>query len=130
MNILRKHTIVLVLLAILVSMTIGGTLSYMAMMEDGSMHNCPYMGVTALCDMTPLTHLSEWQSMFASVAQQFSIFIFLLLIALFVASYLATDLFVSIESPPGVVVRYRKKEIIIDHLRLAFARGLIHPKVF
>lgn len=128
MNATRKQAAGLIVLVFLVGMIGGGALSSYTMMEDGSMHTCPYMGVTALCDMTPLAHLSQWQSMSSGIAQ-FSLFTFLLLIALFVASHLVTNLAVFAESTPGVS-RYRHTERIFDSLRLAFARGLIHPKTF
>lgn len=39
----------------------------MRMGSDGGAHNCPFMGMTALCHMTPPEHIEAWQGMFASL---------------------------------------------------------------
>lgn len=118
------------LLTVIVSMTMGGVLSYEMMMSDGAMHNCPYMGIASLCTMTALEHLSQWQQMFAATAQSLAVFALLLLLVMSAISRLVEDLFVSVQSPPRVASRYRYKESIANPLRLALARGLIHPKTF
>lgn len=92
------------------------------------MHDCPYMGVVALCDMTPLEHLSQWRSMFAGIAQR--LFIFALLFTAFVVSRRATTLLVPAQSPLRSAFRYRCRERAADPLRLALARGTIHSKAF
>ncbi|MBI5004130.1 hypothetical protein HZC00_03480 [Candidatus Kaiserbacteria bacterium] len=130
MNILRRHTIALILLTVFVSMTMGGVFSYQMMMQDGTMHDCPYMGIAVLCDMTPLTHLSKWQNMFSATVQVLVVLALLLLLAAFITSRFVQDLFLPMQSPPRAVSRYRYRESITDPLRLAFARGLIHPKIF
>lgn len=111
-------------------MTMGGFFSYEMMMQDGTMHNCPYMGVAALCNMTPLEHLSQWQQMFSATAQQLFTLALLSAFALLVTLFFVKDFFTSIESPPRGMSQYKYRERIFDPLRLAFARGIVHPKVY
>ena len=131
MSLMRRQFIGLMLLAVLVSMTIGGVLSSEMMMdEDGMMHDCPFMGVAAICNMSPLEHLSEWQTMFTATSQQFGTAVLLLLLILVLLWSFATDLSPPKQSSIPIVSLYSKRERIFDPLRLAFARGIIHPKVF
>lgn len=39
----------------------------MDMDVGGSMSACPFIGMTALCQMTPLEHIEAWQGMFTSL---------------------------------------------------------------
>jgi hypothetical protein len=123
-----KSSIFFLLVTLVLMMSVGGIFSAQMMMEDG-MHDCPFMGIAALCEMSPLQHLSEWQSMFATTFQQFSTFALLLLLALALTWRFADQFF--LPKPTKIFVpRYRYRERVFDPLKLAFARGLIHPKVF
>ncbi len=128
-KVFTKRAVFGFLLVTLLVMNAGGAISAGMMMEDGAMHNCPYMGVPVLCNMSPLEHLSEWQSMFAATAQQFATAALLLLLALAIVWQFFGHLFVP-ERTKTLVPRYRYRERVFDPLRLAFARGIIHTKVF
>ena len=128
-KIFLKSTLFSFLLVVLLAMSAGGAISAGMMMDDGAMGGCPYMGVAALCNMSPLEHLSEWQLMITTTAQQFAVASLLLLLALAVLWHVFEYLFVP-KSADTFVPKYRDREIIFDPLRLAFARGIIHPKVF
>ncbi len=127
---MRRNTTFILLIAIVLAMTVGGVYTAEMMTTDGGMmHNCPFMGVPALCDMSPLAHLTEWQSMFTTTVQQMTVLSLFLLFAFAIAWHFVRDLYV----PKRVEIfipRYRETERIFDPIKLAFARGIIHPKVF
>lgn len=123
-----KKLVFLVLIAILLAMTVGG--AYTAQSMDGDMmHHCPFMGVPALCGMSPLAHLVEWQLMFTAVLQQMTVSLLLLLFAVVITWQYRREMYVP-ERTETLLPRLRDPERIFDPLRLAFARGIIHPKVF
>ncbi len=63
-----------IFLVLVLMMNVGGVFSAGMMMDDnGMMHNCPYMGIAALCNMSPLEHLSQWQSMFSATLLLFAL---------------------------------------------------------
>ncbi len=48
--------------------------------EMSAMSGCPFaVGETALCEMNILAHIASWQTMFASLPPQVSVFVLLLL---------------------------------------------------
>ena len=130
MNILQKHTFIFILLAILVSMTMGGVLSSHMMTQDGVMHDCPYMGVVAWCAMTSLAHLPQWQNMFAATAEHVSVLALLMIAVALVIARFTKHILPSIQSPPRAVSLYAYREQAFDSLRAALARGIMHPKIF
>lgn len=101
----------------------------MTMDADGHMHDCPFMAMTVMCDMTPSQHMSAWQSAFATVAKD-----------MYAALLLALALFtlwrplVRLRPVPRMVpIRYRtdvEVTLYANPLKEAFARGIVHPKVF
>ena len=126
-----KNTVFALILGVFFMMSMGGVFSSEMMMDDGSMtHNCPYMGVAALCNMSPIEHLSQWQQMFWTTSQELATTALLVLLALSLVWFFVKDLFVPGLSLVPIGSRYRERERIVDPLRLAFARGLIHSKVF
>ena len=128
-KVFSKGTLFGFVLVVLLAMSAGGAISAgMMTMEDGTMTGCPYMGMTALCNMSPLQHLSEWQSMTTATPQEFFAAA-LLLIALAILSHFIEHLFAP-KRTEKLLPRVRYRERVFDPLRLAFARGIIHPKVF
>ena len=116
--------------AIFVMMSVGGVLSSEMMMQDGMMIPCPFMGVSSLCNMTPLEHVSQWQQMFTTTSQEFATTATLLLLSLVVVfSFVQLSLKLN-RTPVRLVSRYRYRERAFDPLRLAFARGILHPKLY
>ena len=125
-----KNAAFALLLAFVLMMTVGGLFSAEMMMDDnGSTHNCPFMGMTAICTMSPLVHLSQWQQMFAATTSQLATILLLLLASVALTSFIYGLLVPRSPSAP-IATKYREKEVIFNPLKLAFARGLIHPKVF
>ena len=117
-----------VFLVLMLVINTGGLFSG-GMRMDGIMSNCPYMSVPTLCDMSPLEHLSALQSMFSATVQQFASASLLSLIVLALFWHFVGYLFLP-KYAEVLVPRSRYRERVFDPLRLAFARGIIHTKVF
>ena len=126
---LGKNFGLVLLIAFILMTSIGGVLSSQAMMNDGMMHPCPFMGMTAICDMSPLAHLAQWQQMFWATAQTITTIALLLLLALAISWHLREDLSLP-KHAERFIPRYRYRERVFEPLRLAFARGLIHSKAY
>ena len=126
---LNKAGLLTVLLLIVLTLSFGAVLSTEMMLMDGGMHNCPFMGVPALCNMSPMEHLSQWQQMFATTLQQISTAALLLLLAVILLWRFAEQLFIP-QRTEIFLPRYRYREKAFDPLRLAFARGIIHSKAY
>ena len=125
----KKAGLLAILLLIVFTMSFGAVLSTEMMLMDGGMHNCPFMGVPALCEMSPIAHLSQWQQMFAITLQQMgSIGLILLLVATLLWGF-EEELFLP-QRTEIFLPRYRYREKAFDSLRLAFARGIIHSKAY
>lgn len=128
MSLLRK-LVAISLFPLLFTMTVGVLVSSDMTMKDGSMHTCPYMGVAALCSMSPLEHLSEWQSLFSATNEKLAVPALLSIIALAVFWHRMARSVV----PRYIDVRtsrYRYRERVFDFLKLAFARGILNPKLY
>lgn len=128
---LGKSLVMLAIVTFLLGCTFGLSGFGMNMQDDGHMSDCPFMGKVAICNMSPLEHIAILQSMFTSSLQQSPIVTLLL----FLLAFALTRLIVFAYPRDADVDMQRisfthRKSKVIDSLRLAFARGLIHPKVF
>ena len=128
-NVLQDRKILFALLLVCVLMvSVGGVLSS-GMMHEGHMQNCPFMGITAICNMNALEHLSGWQRLFTMTPHSFTTLILLLLLSFVVGRFVPILLRRKrVPQQPIFYVRYFDE--VFDPMKLAFARGLIHPKVF
>jgi len=125
-----KKIVFLVLIAVVLAMTVGGVYTAeMMTMDGGMMHNCPFMGVPALCNMSPLAHLAEWEGMFTTTAAN-AITALLLALALAIALVLPYIGLLLPEQVPRRRRAYRYRERTFNALQLALARGLIHSKAY
>lgn len=101
-----------------------------------SASNCFMPGMTeVLCQMNPLEHIAEWQSMFTAAPNQNDVLMFLLALlalvlgTLFLHSHQST-------APPKILVSqfkflYYKRHIpIVSPLQEAFSNGILHPKLY
>ena len=96
--------------------------------------NCPFGGHSmAICQMNPMEHIQEWQSMFTMLPAQNTL---LLLFALFAFLFFIRKLHskFSIPEPPFTLPRnrssYSQSFQIFDPLKEAFSSGILNPKVF
>lgn len=124
-----RNIALILLIACLLVMSVGGAYTAQTMMEEGSTHHCPFMGVPALCAMNPLAHIAEWQNMFASIMQNQTVLDVLALIVLALFWFLSSHLYLPRRSDI-LIHRFRHTYQLFDSLRLALARGIIHPKPF
>lgn len=92
--------------------------------------NCPFGGhPMEVCQMNPMEHIQEWQSMFTVTPSQN------ILLALFAFLCIRKLHFrFSIPEPPLTLLRdrlaYSKRFQIVDPLKEAFSGGILNPKVF
>ena len=130
MSMARNQIVGFTLLAFLTSMTVGGFLTAGMMMEDGMMQPCPFMDSASICNMTPLEHVSQWQQMFTTTSPELATTALLLLLSALIVFTFARVL--PKLKPPRVRVfhRYRYRERVFDPLKIAFARGILNPKLY
>lgn len=117
----------------------GFSLPHFAMNMSMDMHgnmtmtDCYMPGMTAVCNMSPLEHISSWQSMFTSILTQNNVLSLLLL--LFV-SIVASVWIRQTLSPLGIrqssPLFSRRREYIPLHSQFQelFSRGVLNPKLF
>ena len=101
--------------------------------QQGNMEGCVFTGNTALCNMSVTEDIAQWQNLFTAIPQKsFDLLIALSLaiIAFLVGNKLA-------RSPDGYQSSRQRcyaKQFstlgIATPLRLAFSRGILHPKIY
>ena len=103
----------------------------MSMDENGHMHECPFMGMTAICEMNPLEHITAWQARFATLTVQESLTILILALLALATPELRQRL----RTPPAhqiyfFLIRKRVMPTSSNYLKEALSKGIMHPKVF
>lgn len=92
------------------------------------MAQCPQMNSAgSLCNAIPVQHIDAWESLF-TVATPATTLLFLLFA--FSLIVFASERFLK-ENPPGMASLLLKNRFafsILDPLRLAFSRGILHSK--
>lgn len=63
----QKNILMLGISAFFIAGIVSPAYLPMPMNDDGTMANCPYLGITALCTMQPLEHVVALQSMLAAL---------------------------------------------------------------
>ena len=129
----RRSSKILVAIAITAFQMVGvfGIFYGMDMNSKGQMANCPFMGVTAICNMTPFEHIAAWQSMFTSIPQQSTgLTLLFALLSFALARLFIVHLARDADETTQRVSYFDREPTVFDPLRLAFARGIIHPKIF
>ena len=107
----------------------------MNMGEGGQMSGCPFMGMTAMCPMSPVEHIAAWQSMFTSIPAQKDALSILLSLLFAIAGLGIVRMWHTL-SPPKIIslVPLRKSDqaYIPSHtfLQEAFSSGILNPKLF
>lgn len=101
----------------------------------GQMGNCPFGGHSmAICQMNPMEHIQEWQSMFTMLPTQNLLSLLFALFALLAISKLRFWDKFSTPEPPLLLSINRSALInnfrIFDPLKEAFSNGILNPKVF
>ena len=128
---LGKFLILMGVIAFLLGCTLGLSGFGMSMQPDGQVSDCPFMGKVTICNMSPLEHIALLQGMFTSSIQQSPILVLLfLLLAVALMRLIVRALPRDEDVDPHLLSFAHRESKNINPLRLAFARGIIHPKVF
>ncbi len=100
--------------------------------SQGHMHDCPFMGMVIICEMSPLQHVSAWQNTFATLVlgQSGTSLVYGVLLALFLYA-----VFRSVPLPirEYIPILYISDTVLSTHsnaLKQALSSGILHPKVF
>ncbi|MBA3733362.1 hypothetical protein H0W91_03230 [Patescibacteria group bacterium] len=106
-------------------------------MEIGSkmsMVDCPCCAVgTSICTMTPVQHISMWQSLFTNIPSQNTTLILLLLASTIAFLFFWTK---QLYSPPKNILRnsqyssYQKYIPNAHNFQELFSQGILNPKLF
>lgn len=133
LRLVYKPLFVLAVVAMLLTASFGGAHVGMDPDMQGQMSGCPFMGMSAICNMTPLEHITAWQNMFTTLPQQKDLF------ALFFALFGAVVAFLwmkyRFDPPIGAVepiqkISYQAYIPLATALQELFARGILNPKPF
>lgn len=127
-RVLSNKTVLGFVMVFFLIVNVGGLFATGIMMEGNAMNNCPFMGVPALCQMTPLGHASQWQQNFAAIVQDFAAAASVLLFVVVAFWYSFQNLLLK---QSGIYIR-RQRDVgrAPDPLQLAFARGILHSKAY
>ena len=115
-------------LLILLSLCIPAV-SAMAMDGMAEMNPCDMDHQTAVCPMTVVEHLSFWQQLLTLPAKSLSL-IALLALVIFVI------IRIGLPNPlRNFLIRFQAfyhdlGPFIVDHLKLQFSQGILHPKIY
>lgn len=123
------------LLAAVITLLFAGSVGMpgMSMNVEGQMSNCPFMGVTVVCTMSPLEHMAAWQNMFAALPlKDMAALASLLILAVFTAFFLRDVWDTSqLHLVAAHRQRFRRRTYSVrSELQDAFSNGILHPKVF
>ena len=96
---------------------------------------CPLSGhPTVICQMNPIEHIQEWQSMFTMLPVQSAVLALLVLFAFFAVFKFKLWNRVSLPNPALLCLqRYRARVVnfqIFDPLKEAFSSGILNPKLY
>lgn len=124
--------IMLLLLGAFVGLPHFGMSTTMDEHGNMTMSDCSMPGMTTLCTMSPLEHLSSWQLAFASIVQEYSSTLLMMLLVVAVALSFS---WVRQHYPPSSEVRisrYRLREEYFppNQLQELFSDGILNPKPF
>lgn len=126
-----KILITLVVMSLLLVSSIGFPHFGMDMEQGGQMSGCPFMGMTAICQMSPIEHIAAWQNMFTSLPFQNSV---LLLLLSLLAFFLVLTWIEKIPIRPvsTQTIRYTQRAYISlrNPLQELFSSGILNPKLF
>ena len=95
------------------------------------MHDCPFMGMTAICQMNPLEHIAVWQSKFATLTLKASLTVLLLtLLALAIPALWQRLRIQTVHQSNFCRARIDAPLISSNYLADALSNGILHSKVF
>ncbi len=86
---------------------------------------CPFVGQP--CDMNMTEHIAMWQNFFT--APDISYLTFLLLLAIFMVSFLATPKIPKLTLKISEYIKYSFVNLF-NYLTQAFSQGILNPKIY
>ncbi len=97
---------------------------------DGHMAGCPFMEMTAVCQMSPFEHIAAWQNMFTATANESALATLLLL--LFAAIVFVRSLYRSFSPEIRALSFYRPPKFFLfrHSLQEAFSNGVLNSKAY
>ncbi|MBI1833460.1 MAG: hypothetical protein HYR90_01415 [Candidatus Andersenbacteria bacterium] len=103
--------------------------SAMAMDGMSEMNPCAMNQQTAVCPMTVVEHLSFWQQLLTLPAKSLSL-VTLLALVVFVVVRIGLQ-----NHLHNLLIRFSAfshdlNPFIVDHLKLQFSQGILHPKIY
>lgn len=112
---------------------LGAFLSFahpvMAMTVGTTASDCLLMSQEALCPMSPIGHLAAWQNSFTATIPT-TVYALTLTLAFFVAYKAYRALLDTISVPQLTLRRFFFTSFLHDPLALAFARGILNPRIW
>src|SRR3989338_10557198 len=111
--------------------------SDMKMNDNGTMSGCLFDGRAEICPMTIAEHLSRWQGMFTAIPQKAG----LLMLLFALISAVGALVFSILKRNQLLLLKYFSDRwrlylkqnphlSLFDHLREAFSRGILNPKIY
>jgi len=136
---LARTLLALGVVALLLSATFGiphlGMTMTMDMDGNMTMSDCLMPGMTAVCNMTPLAHITTWQSAFAGLAQQYGTVFLLLLLSLAVVAMRVGWIRQQYPPPEALLKSFRRyveksRSLPVAILQELFSNGILNPKLY
>lgn len=125
-----KKLITTLLTANLLFLAIFGLNLSVRLMEDGPMANCQFMQEkSSMCPMNLVDHIAAWQNTLTGTLTA-SLFLILLVA---VAAFASKNFNLGNSAFLSFTYYYKKKNSLLKYfipMRLAYARGIIQPKVY
>ncbi len=124
---LSKPILIMLLLALFILAPFACTQA-IAMVDAHGMAPCSLMnGTGSLCNTNPMQQIDVWESLFTIATPAATLLLLLLIFSLII---FASERFLK-NSSPGMtssILKNRFAFSILDPLRLAFSRGILHSK--
>lgn len=109
----------------------------MDMTSDGQMSSGCFMpGMSTICQMDPIEHITEWQSMFTAIPGNSDVLTILLILLTsvllgFVLIKRSTHPHLSQSPPSKSLSFYQRRHVpIVSHIQEAFSNGILHPRLY
>lgn len=104
--------------------------------SDGTMEGCIFDGGAEICAMNIMEHIAHWQSMLTAPAPQKALVfaLLLLLVAVFTTITIFKRNLLLLSGHYTIhwrlYIRQNPNLFLFNHLRIAFARGILNPKIY
>lgn len=129
-----RQILALSILALFVGVATFGLYASMMADQDGNMSDCPLMnGMSSMCRMNIMEHISQWQQMFATAIPSGLSLAILLAMGFLSFLFLARDNLHNREQLNQKIAFTQINQNsfqILSYLSFAFSRGILHAKIY